>query len=66
MRYWLIVIIYTLLFGLLAVNMMACSYNVEPNETTVEYGTSENGKNKITKSIKQTFKWNRVKKLISP
>ena len=66
MKYWSIVIIYTLLFGFLAVNMMACSYNVEPDQTTVEYGSSENGKDKINKGIKQTFKWSRVKKLISP
>jgi hypothetical protein len=66
MKYWSIVIIYTLLFGFLAVNMMACSYNVEPDQTTVEYGSSENGKDKTTKAIKQTFKWNRVRKLILP
>ena len=66
MKYWFIVIAYTLLFGFLAVNMMACSYNVEPDQTTVEYGTTENGKNKTSKSIKQTWKWSRIKKLISP
>jgi len=31
--------------------------NIQPDTTTVEYGTSENGKNKVNKSIKQTFKW---------
>ena len=31
--------------------------NIQPDTTTVEYGTSENGKNKTNKSIKQTFKW---------
>ena len=66
MKYWSIVIIYTLLFGFLAINMMACSYNVKPDQTTVEYSTSENGKEKINKVIKQTFKWGRVKKLIAP
>ena len=66
MKYWSIVIIYTLLFGFLAINMMACSYNVKPDQTTVEYSTSENGKEKINKGIKQTFKWSRVKKLIAP
>jgi len=66
MKYWSIVIIYTLLFGFLAVNMMACTYNVQPDQTTVEYGSTENGKNKINKSIKQTWKWSRIKKLISP
>ena len=66
MKYWSIVIIYTLLFSFLAINMMACSYNVKPDQTTVEYSTSENGKEKINKGIKQTFKWSRVKKLIAP
>ena len=66
MKYWSIVIIYTLLFGFLAVNMMACTYNIQPDQTTVEYGTTENGKDKKSKSIKQTWKWSRVKKLISP
>ena len=59
MKFWIIFIIYTIIFGILAINMTACSYNVEPNQTTVEYGTSENGKNKTTKGIKQTFKWSR-------
>ena len=53
MKYWIIVIVYTLLF------LTACAYKLEPNQTTVEYGTSENGKNKTSKSIKQTFKWNK-------
>ena len=66
MKYWFIVIFYTLLFSFLAASMVACSYNVEPDQTTVEYGTTENGKNKINKSIKQTWKWSRIKKLISP
>ena len=56
MKYWSIVIIYTLLFGFLAVNMMACTYNIQPDQTTVEYGTTENGKDKTSKSIKQTWK----------
>ena len=42
-------IIFLFLFG--------CGYQVMPDTTTVEYGTSENGKNKTTKGIKQTFKW---------
>ena len=39
--------------------MLGCTYNIEPNQTTVEYSTSENGKDKINKAIKQTFKWSR-------
>ena len=42
------------------------SYSFDPDTTTVEYGSSENGKDKTTKGIKQTFKWKRIKKLISP
>ena len=42
------------------------SYSFEPDTTTVDYGTSENGKNKTTKGIKQTFKWKRIKKIILP
>ena len=53
MKYWIIVIVYTLLF------LKACVYKLEPDQTTVEYGTSENGKDKTSKSIKQTFKWNK-------
>ena len=59
MKFWLIVIFYTLLFGAISVSMFACSYNVQPDQTTVEYGTSENGKDKTNKGIKQTFKWSR-------
>ena len=59
MKYWSIVIFYTLLFGFLTVNMYGCSYHVDPDQTTVEYGTSENGKDKTNKSIKQTWKWSR-------
>ena len=38
------------------------SYSFEPDTTTVDYGTSENGKDKTTKGIKKTFKWKRIKK----
>ena len=56
-------IILILIFLLLA----GCStYSFDPDSTSVEYGTSENGKNKTSKTIKQTFKWKRIKKLISP
>ena len=53
MKYWIIFIVYTLLF------LTACVYKLQPDQTTVEYGTSENGKNKTSKGIKQTFKWNK-------
>ena len=36
--------------------LVSCGYQVMPDTTTVEYGTTENGKNKTTKGIKQTFK----------
>ena len=32
-------------------------YNVQPDTTTLEIGETSNGKEKNTKSIKQTFKW---------
>ena len=38
-----------------------CGYNFEPDTTTVEYGTSENGKSKTQKGVKQTFKWTKNK-----
>ena len=51
-------IILILIFLLLA----GCNtYSFDPDSTTVEYGTSENGKNKTSKTIKQTFKWKRIK-----
>ena len=36
--------------------LLGCGYQVMPDTTTVEYGTTENGKSKITRGIKQTFK----------
>ena len=36
---------------------VGCNRTITPDTTPVEYGTSENGKNKTTKSIKQTVKW---------
>ena len=59
MRYWSIAIFYTVIFIFIGFNMLGCTYKVEPNQTTVEYSTSENGKDKINKGIKQTFKWSR-------
>jgi len=51
---WFIILLFFILLG---VGVSSCGYNVKPDTTTVEYGTSENGKNKTTKGIKQTFKW---------
>ena len=53
---------YLLLVFLLLVSCVGfsgCGYHVQPDKTTVEYGTSENGKNKTNKGITQTFKWNK-------
>ena len=37
--------------------LSGCGYNVQPDTTTLEIGETSNGKEKNTKSIKQTFKW---------
>jgi len=37
--------------------LLGCGYQVTPDATTIEYGKTENGKEKISKTIKQTFKW---------
>jgi hypothetical protein len=37
--------------------LSGCGYNISPDTTTLEMGESTNGKEKNTKSIKQTFKW---------
>jgi len=37
--------------------LSGCGYNVQPDATTLEIGETSNGKEKNTKSIKQTFKW---------
>jgi len=43
---------------IILLTLVSCNkYDVKPDTTTVEYGTTENGKNKTTKGIKQTFKW---------
>ena len=46
-------IILVVLFILLG----GCGYNISPDTTTLEIGETTNGKEKNTKSIKQTFKW---------
>ena len=50
---WFIILLFFILLG---VGVSSCGYNVKPDTTTVEYGTSENGKDKTNKGIKQTFK----------
>tara|TARA_Y100001963_G_C6399195_1_gene273295 strand:+ start:138 stop:287 length:150 start_codon:yes stop_codon:yes gene_type:complete len=42
---------------ILLIVLSGCGYNVQPDTTTLEMGESTNGKEKNTKSIKQTFKW---------
>tara|TARA_Y100001951_G_C11105925_1_gene164712 strand:+ start:129 stop:302 length:174 start_codon:yes stop_codon:yes gene_type:complete len=48
-----------LLFLIFSMVLVGCNRTIEPSTTTIEYGTSENGKNKTTKSIKQSFKWSK-------
>ncbi len=36
-----------------------CGYNISPDTTSVEIGETSNGKEKNSKTIKQTFKWNK-------
>tara|TARA_Y100001970_G_C13902476_1_gene684334 strand:+ start:335 stop:490 length:156 start_codon:yes stop_codon:yes gene_type:complete len=36
-----------------------CGFNITPDTTTLEMGETSNGKDKNSKSIKQTFKWNK-------
>ena len=43
----------------LSIFLGGCGYNISPDTTTVEIGETSNGKEKNTKSIKQTFKWNK-------
>ena len=59
MKYLIYCSLVTLLFVVYCVALYSCSDKDNPNTTTVEYGTSENGKDKTTKGIKQTFKWSK-------
>tara|TARA_R100001530_G_scaffold27722_1_gene22062 strand:+ start:735 stop:887 length:153 start_codon:yes stop_codon:yes gene_type:complete len=34
-----------------------CGFNITPDTTTLEMGETSNGKEKSSKSIKQTWKW---------
>ena len=56
MKYWFIVIFYTLLFG--------CSYHMIPDKTSVTYGekditSDDKEKTQLNKSVTQTWKWSR-------
>ena len=46
-----------IIFLIVFLFLVSCGRTIEPDTTTIEYGTSENGKNKTSKTIKQTFKW---------
>ena len=48
----------TILIGLLIL-LGGCGYNISPDTTSVEIGETSNGKEKNSKTIKQTFKWNK-------
>ena len=54
-------IIILLFLVLLFLGLSSCNYRMEPNETKVEYGTTEtdakNDKLQEKKSITQTWKW---------
>ena len=41
--------------------LSGCAYQFQPDTTTMEVGETSNGKDKNTKSIKQTFKWKKDK-----
>jgi len=41
--------------------LSGCTYYFQPDTTTMEVGETSNGKDKNTKSIKQTFKWKKDK-----
>ena len=44
-------------FLIILILLTGCVYSISPDTTTLEMGESTNGKEKNTKSIKQTFKW---------
>ena len=39
--------------------LAGCAYSISPDTTSLDMGESTNGKEKNTKSIKQTFKWSK-------
>ena len=66
MRYWISTAAVTVLFIIYCFALYGCTYRIEPNSTSMEIGKSENGKEKTTRTLKQTWKWSRIRKLISP
>ena len=39
--------------------IVSCSHKVEPDSTSIEIGSVENGNDKTTKKIKQSWKWSK-------
>ena len=55
-------IILLLFLTLIGVGLAGCNNtNICPDTTTLEMGETSNGKEKNTKSIKQSFKWSKKK-----
>jgi len=56
---WFIILLFFILLG---AGLSGCSNNnICPDSTTLEIGETSNGKEKNTKSIKQSFKWGKTK-----
>ena len=56
---WFIILLFFILLG---AGLSGCSNNnICPDTTTLEMGETSNGKEKNTKSIKQSFKWGKKK-----
>ncbi len=56
------VIILLLFLILLGVGLAGCNNTkICPDTTTLEMGETSNGKEKNTRSIKQTFKWSKIR-----
>ena len=55
-------VILLLFLTLIGVGLAGCNNtNICPDTTTLEMGETSNGKEKNTKSIKQSFKWGKTK-----
>ena len=55
-------IIFLLFLTLIGMGLAGCNKtNICPDTTTLEIGETSNGKEKNTKSIKQSFKWGKTK-----
>jgi|18_taG_2_1085343.scaffolds.fasta_scaffold35085_5 hypothetical protein len=59
MKYLISCSLVTLLFIVYCVALYSCTHKVEPDATSIEIGTVENGNEKTTKKIKQSWKWSR-------